>query len=578
MRPEPGSDVYGEVVRDVMRGAVAAGIVGLFLNLLHLGMPLYTIQVYDRVLGSGSLETLAALAGLVAIVLVFQAVIDLLRSKIFMILGARAVARLGYPVFQSAVETTLKQGPLAAGGIMRDIAEIRTFISGGAIAIPLDALVAPIFLAVLFLLHPVYGLIGLAGAVTLTITAIATEVLARRPSARASQATNRVNTETSAAIRNAETITAMGMLPDLARRWKRSQDLALAEMERGKSTARALSAVARTLRVGFQLGIISAGAALVVSHEVSAGTIIASNVLMSRLLLPFEHLIDGWRQWVDALGAFARVRKVLEDGATRRSQEPIEISSGRLVADRTSYIPQGRDKPLLRNISFAVESGELLGVIGPSGAGKSTLARLIVGLWAPTAGGIWLDGHSTAAHERGSFGLAAGYLPQEPTLFEASVRDNIARFRDDAPMEAVVQAARAAGIHELIGRLPQGYQTILTEGGVRLSGGQRQRIALARALFGDPKLLVLDEPNSSLDAEGEAALVQAIAIARSRGATVVVVAQRMSILNKADKLLVLKDGAVAQYGPRAEVLAAIGPKRKARPEAAPLAPAKGNVG
>ncbi len=547
-------------LRDVLRGAAAAGVIGLFLNILHLAMPLYTIQVYDRVLSSGSLETLGALAGLVAVVLIFQAVIDFLRSRIFSILGGRMMARLGNPVFESAVETTLRQGPLSATGAMRDLGDLRGFIASGAIALPIDLAVAPMFLLVLFLLHPFYGLVGLAGAIVLTGAALATEMLARRPSARATRASNRVQTETSAAIRNAEVITAMGMLPAIARRWRGAQLSAIADVERGRTAAKALAALARTLRVGFQIGIITTGAILVVNRDASAGTIIAANVLMSRLLLPFESLIDGWRQWVDAHAAWTRVAAVVETGATQRSVQPIEVDSGKLVADRLTYMPQGGAKPLLRNVSFQVESGELLGVIGPSGAGKSTLARMIVGLWAPSAGGLYLDGQSTYTHERASFGASVGYLPQEPTLFEASVRDNIARFRD-APMEDVVRAARDAGVHDLVGSLPHGYQTMLTDGGVRLSGGQRQRLALARALFGDPKLIVLDEPNSNLDAEGEAALVRAIEVARERGATVVVVAQRMSILNKADKLLMLREGAVAQFGSRQSVLAAIGPKR-----------------
>jgi ATP-binding cassette subfamily C protein len=231
-----------------------------------------------------------------------------------------------------------------------------------------------------------------------------------------------------------------------------------------------------------------------------------------------------------------------------------------LVADHVSFVPPGSDRPLLRNVTFRVEVGELLGVVGPSGAGKSTLARLAVGLWAPTQGGIFLDGQSTFAHERGSFGRAVGYLPQDPALFDGKVRENIARFRD-AEMADVIAAARMAGVHELIGRLPQGYETRLTDGGARLSGGQRQRIALARALFGDPKLLVLDEPNSALDAEGEAALIAAIEQARARGAAVLVVAQRMSILNRADRLLVLKEGVMTQVGDRADVLAALAPRR-----------------
>jgi ATP-binding cassette subfamily C protein len=309
--------------------------------------------------------------------------------------------------------------------------------------------------------------------------------------------------------------------------------------------------------------VVCAGATLVIEHQATAGTIVAASVLSARLLQPFEHLIDGWRQWLDAFSAIERIRDVLARGATTRSHVPVRIEQATLVVDRAGYVPPGQDKPLLRNVSFRIEGGELIGVIGPSGAGKSTLARLIVGLWAPTAGSIFLDGHSTFAHERGSFGEAVGYLPQDPLLLDGKVRENIARFRH-ADMADVVAAARVAGVHEIIGRLPQGYETRLSDGGARLSGGQRQRLALARAVFGDPKLVVLDEPNSSLDAEGEAALIDAIEILRARGAAVLVVAQRMSILNRADRLLLLKEGGVAQFGDRAKVLAALGPRSLGR--------------
>ncbi|WP_299130302.1 type I secretion system permease/ATPase [uncultured Amaricoccus sp.] len=551
---------YRHALRDIRRGTAAAAMIGLFVNLLHLAMPLFTIQIYDRVIASGSYETLVALAGLVVVVLGFQAVLDYLRHRIFAILGAQVAGRLGRDVFEASVETTLRDGAAAAAGSIRDLGDLRSFIASGAIALPMDLAMAPLFLFVLWLLHPVYGLVGLTAALILSSIAIATEVLARRPTARATLAAGNVHIETAAAIRNAEVITAMGMLPAVARRWRRSQAEALDSVERRRAVAKALASAAKALRVGLQVAVLSTGAALVIQREVSGGTIIAASVLMARLLLPFEQMIEGWRQWVDAMGAGERLREVLNRGATRRSRSPIRVARGRLTADRVGYVPPGQDTPLIRNVSFQIEAGELLGIVGPSGAGKSTLARLVVGLWAPTAGGIYLDGQSTYTHERGSFGEAVGYLPQDPLLLDGTVRDNISRFRD-GDMTEVVAAARLAGVHELIGTLPQGYETRLADAGSRLSGGQRQRIALARAVFGEPKLLVLDEPNSNLDAEGEAALVEAIEIARRRGTTVLVIAQRMSILKRADKLMVMKDGTVAQFGDRVEVLAALGPRR-----------------
>ncbi len=547
-------------MRDVLRGGLAAGAVGFFVNILHLGMPLYMIQVYDRVLSSRSMDTLLALFMLIGVVLSFQLVLDVLRQRIFAVLGGRFTARLGTPVFEASVETTLKNGPSQAASSVRDLADLRSFIVSGTIALPVDLLMTPLFLFVLFLLNPAYGLVGLAGACLLVLAAIGTELAVRRPGARASATNGLVQAETAEAMRNAEVITAMGMLPALARRWRRSQAESIEAVERGLRIAKGLSSLVRTVRMAFQIGIITTGAILVIRDAATAGTIIAASTLTGRLLLPFEQLVDGWRSWVDAIAAAQRLRDITEAGVTDRACEGFEIATGRLSVDRLSYVPGAQGRPLLRNVTFEIPSGELLGIVGPSGAGKSTLARMLVGIYRPTAGGIYLDGQSTFTHERASFGRATGYLPQESTLFTATVAENIARF-GDGDMEGIVAAARAAGVHDLIGSLPNGYATRLGGPGVQLSGGQKQRVALARALYGDPCLLVLDEPNSNLDAEGEAALVSAIEAARTRGATVIVVAQRMSILNRADRLLVLKDGAVAHFGPRAEVMETMTPRR-----------------
>ncbi|MBP7241935.1 type I secretion system permease/ATPase [Amaricoccus sp.] len=564
--PEP-AEAYRDALRELWRGAGAASLVGLFINLLHLAMPLYTIQIYDRVISTRNFDTLIALTTIVGVLLLFQAALDYLRGRIFTVLAGRVAARLGRPVMEAAVETTLRHGAAAAAGAMRDLGEMRSFIASGAIALPADLAVTPLFLAALYLLHPLYGTIGLVGALLLTATSVAVEVLARRPAARANAAAGAVQIETAAAIRHADAISAMGMLPAVAARWSRAQARALKDIEHGRGVAKALAAFAKMLRTALQIAVVCAGAALVVNGEASPGTIIAAAVITARVLLPFEQLIDGWRQWLDAFGATARIRELLERGASGRSRAPVTVATPTLVVDRLTYVPPGQDRPLLRNVSFRLDPGEMVGVVGPSGAGKSTFARLVVGLWAPTQGGVYLDGQSTFAHERGSFGEAVGYLPQDPGLLDGKVRENIARFRD-AGMAEVVAAARLAGVHDLIGRLPEGYETRLVDGGARLSGGQRQRIALARALFGDPKLLVLDEPNSALDAEGEAALIAAIEAARARGAAVLVVAQRMSVLNRADRLVILKEGVVTQIGDRAEVLATLAPRRPSRGPAA----------
>ena len=556
---------YQEVVRDLMRGALAAGVVGLFVNVLHLGLPLFTIQVYDRVLSSGSRETLAALAVLAVTLLAFQTLLEVMRQRILVILANRAMIRLGRPVFEAAVETSLTKGPQTASTALQDVSELRAFLAGGAVSLPLDLAFSPIFLLVLFALHPVYGIVAASGALALVIAAVATEFALRGSSHAGSVASSKVNAETAEAIRHAEVITGLGMLPALARRWRSAQAEAVALTEHGARLARTFSTLTRSLRVVLQIGIIGTGGALVISGNASAGTIIAASVLTGRLLLPFEQTATGWKQWLDARENLRRLRDVTSSGVTARSPVPVEIETGRLYAERLSYVLPGAARPVLQNVSFSLDSGAMMGVIGPSGAGKTTLSRLIMGIAQPSVGGMYLDGQSTYAHERGSFGRAVGYLPQEPTLLTGSVRDNIARF-GDARMEDVVRAARSAGVHEMIGALPQGYATRLGSGGYQLSGGQRQRVALARALFGDPRLIVLDEPNSNLDAEGEAALVAAIETARRAGTTVVVVAQRMSILSRADRLLRLQDGGMVQFGPREEVLQALTPQRLARPQ------------
>ena len=556
-----GPEPWRAALADLARGVAAAAFIGFFVNLLYLSLPLYQAQIFDRVISSGNFDTLTALTLIVAFMFVFQSLLDFLRSRLLLVIAARLSTALGRPVFEAAVENALKSGTASAAGAMRDLNGLRGFVAGGAITLPMDMAFTPVLLIVLYLLHPLYGIVGVCGAVLLTMIALATEMLARRPAAHAVQQAALLQADTANAIRNSEVIAAMGMLPDLARRWRRGQALSLDSIEAGGTTAKFLTALARGSRVGLQIAVICTGATLVIRQEASPGTILAAAVITSRMLSPFEHLIDGWRQWVTASAIARRLRNLLRDGARTRSSVPVPVGRAELLVDRLSFVPPGQDAPLLRNIGLSIAPGEMVGVIGPSGAGKSTLARLVVGLWAPTTGGIFLDGQSTFLHERDSFGQAVGYLPQDPLLLDGTVRENIARFRD-TPIEDVVAAARQAGVHDMIGRLPKGYETPLADGGARLSGGQRQRIALARAVFGKPKLLVLDEPNSSLDADGEAALIEAVEQARAWGAAVLVVAQRMSILNKADRLLLLRDGTVAQYGDKAEVLATLGPRRR----------------
>ncbi len=544
-------------MRQITQGLGFTAVLNCFANALMLIVPLFTMQVYDRVMASHSTDTLLMLVLIAMAGLVLSGVLDYIRARTFLILGNIVARRLNVPALQAAVVDTLSGGK-GTSQTIRDLNELRTFMTGSAIGVPLDLIWVPLFLVVLFLLHPAYGAMACAAAVVLIVLSVVTDLMTRRPLAEANEAAARAFSEVGATVRHAEAIEAMGMLPAVSRRWQESQAHMSDLLDRGSSRARAMAAVSRSLRMMLQIGTMALGVLLVLDHVASPGSMMAAGMLMSRMLQPFEQLIDGWRQWVFALGAFGRVRKVLTDSASRRETIPMPRPEGRLVVDRLGYVPPGSDRPVLRNVSFELEPGEVLGIIGPSGAGKSTLARLLVGVWEPSAGGIFLDGHSTWLWERESFGRYVGYVPQSVALLEGSVRENIARMQEGDPA-AVVAAAKLAGIHEMIGRLPYGYDTQLSDSAGGLSGGQRQRVALARALYGEPRLLVLDEPNSNLDNLGEEALMQAIARAKAAGTTVVMITHRPSIVSAVDKLLVLKDGVVEQFGPRTDVIKSVTP-------------------
>jgi ATP-binding cassette, subfamily C, bacterial len=546
-------DVLRMTLRQCGAGLLLAMAIGLFISLLHLIMPLYMLQVYERVLVGRSLDTLLMLTILAFGALMFLAMFDYIRGRIFMIIGERVARRLGAITLQATVRESLRMQSTAGGGGMRDLQELRQFLTGGSATVPFDLLMAPLFITVLFTMHPLFGAVAIFAVVVLTSFGIIMDLVVRRPAARANEAALASYADVTTAIRRAEILESMGMLPAIARRWRHGQSRALHLLGAGNSGAKALGAIARSVRLALQITMLATGAVLVIKQETSAGSIMATTMIMSRLLLPFEQMIDGWRQWAHAGSALKRLRALLTEHVHDRSMVPVKAAQSSLRIDHVGFVPIGSDRPVLKGIDFALEPGQILGIIGPSGAGKSTLARLMVGLWKPTTGGIYLDGHDVYTWERESFGSEVGYLPQDPALLNGTIRENIARFRDAEPAD-VIAAAKRAGVHELIGHLPLGYETVVGDNGFVLSGGQRQRIALARALFGAPRLLVLDEPNSNMDGEGEQAFLQAISHAKRDGATVVIIAQRMSILSIADQLLVMRAGCVERIGTRGEVV------------------------
>jgi PrtD family type I secretion system ABC transporter len=526
----------------------------LCINVLTLVSPLYMMQLFDRVLASRSGDTLIMLTIITAAALLVLALIDGIRAQVLSRIGTWLDDRVGPKVLGGALQTALRtDGGRAAQGL-RDLGAIRGFLTGPAITPLLDAPWAPLFLASLFLLHPVLGLVGLGGGALLFGLAILNEMITKGPLRHASAAATRTHHRTEAALRNAEVIRAMGMQDGVVRTWQRDSEAASAAQIQAANRGAMILAASKFLRLTIQTMIMGVGAWLVIKHDVSPGAMFASSFLLGRALAPVENAIGTWKSLVGARIAYHRLDEILAATPPKQAAMSLPAPAGAVEVDRVSYVPFGSDVPTLRNISFALAPGEVLGIIGPSAAGKSTLARLLAGTWAPTTGHVRLDGGEIGLWHDAGGSHHLGYLPQDIELFAGTVRDNIARL-SHATDEDVIEAAQLAGLHETIMRLPRGYDSEIGDAGLRLSGGQRQRVALARALFGKPRFVILDEPNSSLDHEGEEALVQAIAQVKAQGTTVVVITHRPSILGLADKLLLLRNGAIEAFGESREVIA-----------------------
>lgn len=535
------------------------------VNLLMLAVPLYMMQIFDRVLSTGHVDTLLVLTVMVALALLAFGLLDAVRNRLTARVARWLDGELGRPALAGAVSEALRSGGGVSAQGLRDLGVLRGYVGGSGVMPLFDAPWTPVFVAIVFLIHPVLGWIGLGGAAALFLCAVLNDLATRKKVTEASGAAARTLNAADAAVRNADAIAAMGMLPALARRWERGNAHGMALQTAAGDASGGIGAAAKVLRFGLQVAMLGMGAYLVILAEMTAGGMIAASIILARGLAPMEQLIGAWRGFVAARAAHGRLRALLERASPERPGTALPRPAGRLDLSGVSYVPPGLRRPVIRQASFRLEAGEALAVVGPSGAGKTTLVRLIVGSLTPTAGHVRLDGADMASWDAADRGPHIGYLPQTIELFAGTVRDNIARL-GEAPDEAVVAAARLAGAHETILGLPQGYDTAIGEGGVPISGGQRQRVALARAVFGDPALVVLDEPNAHLDAEGEQVLVQTLARLRERGVTVVLIAQRAGVVAQVDKMLVLQQGTVTKFGPREEVLGAL--RRAALPEAA----------
>ena len=531
---------------------LAVAVVSLFVNVLMLTVPLYMLQIYSRVLVSRSEETLIYLSVVAVGALLVVAALDFTRSRILVHMSAWLENRLGPEVLPPAISQQLQSQTYGVQAL-RDVSQVRQFMASPGIFSLFDAPWVPVYLFVIYLLHPVLFTIAVIGAVMLFSLAMANELATRKPLREANAQNVGALRKTAAAARNAEVIEAMGLMPGITRRWLSDNQSALQQQMLASDRAGLILAASKFSRLVLQVTMLGVGGYLVLRYELTPGGMIAGSIILSRALQPVEQAIGTWKSLLAARSAYTR----LDTFMTQMQQRPAEMAlpqpQGHLNVEKVVFTPPGGQKPVLKGVSFALAAGESLAIIGPSAAGKSTLARLIVGAWRPNHGAVRLDGADVYSWERVDFGRHVGYLPQDVELFEDTIEDNIARLGEPDPT-AVVAAARQAGVHEMILRLPDGYRTQIGEGGALLSGGQRQRIGLARALYGGPRLIVLDEPNASLDSEGEDDLLRAMAMLKSDGATVVLIAHRPSMVSQVDKILFLRDGIIEMFGPRDEVL------------------------
>lgn len=556
-----------------MASAMGAGVKGLvvflfglsgIINVLALTGSIYMLQIYDRALTSGSVPTLLAISLLAIGLYLFQGMFDTLRSQILVRMGGRLDKRIAPLAHRVAIDMP-RYGFSTAEALERgrDVDTVRGFLGGqGPIAL-FDLPWMPLYIAFVYILHPYLGALTLAGAFVLTMLTILTEVLTRRHSADGQKALLARNTIADANTRNSDVIRAMGFASRAVERYRRANEKHLAIQTRTSDIGGTIGAMSRVLRMLLQSAILGLGAYLTIKGQLSAGAIIAASVASARALAPVDQAIANWKHVVAARSSWRRLKETAL--ALDKMKEPMDLPlpSRSLKVERVTIAAPSNGRVILTDIDFKLEAGQALGIIGPSGGGKTTLVRGLTGIWPVLRGNIRIDEADLGQWREEHVGRIIGYLPQDVALMDGTIEENIARFEDGADPRLVVEAAQAAGVHELIVRLPEGYQTELGSNGLALSAGQRQRIGLARALYGNPFLVIMDEPNSNLDSEGEAALTNAIGKVRARGGIVIVVAHRPSALAAVDLVAVVQAGKLAAFGPKSTIL-----QTQPRPQAA----------
>ncbi|MFV9681702.1 type I secretion system permease/ATPase [Pseudomonas sp. NY15367] len=543
---------------------ISVGVFSFFVNALMLVPSFYMLQVYGRVVTSGSISTLVMLTIIMAVLMITMGSLEWARSRVMVRVSTKLDVMLSRQVYRASFKRALDSGGMdASAQPLNDLTGLRQFLTSNGLFAFFDAPWLPIYIGVMFLFHPWFGWLAIASAIILLLLAFANEKLTGKALAEANRQNIAASLYTTKNLRNAEVIESMGMLETLMARWAQRQKKVLLLQSQASDSGGTVSSISKTFRTFVQSLVLGLGAYLAVKHELNPGLMIAGSILLGRALAPIDMIIGSWKGFTSARTQYTRLNEILDKQLAEPERMSLPSPKGEVRVENLIISAPGSKAPIIRNVSFAAAAGSIVGVIGPSASGKSTLARALLGVWAPQHGVVRLDGADVNAWDKRELGPHVGYLPQDIELFEGTVGDNIARF-GDIDAAKVVEAARIAGVHEMILQLPDGYDTVIGGDGVNLSGGQRQRIGLARALYGDPRLIVLDEPNSNLDEVGERALAAALKVLKARAATVFVITHRTSILDQLDRLLVLRDGAIALYGPRELVIAELNKQQNAQ--------------
>lgn len=569
-RPASRRSELSQALSQFKGSFLSVALFSAMINVLMLTGAFFMLQVYDRVLPSRSVPTLVALAVLVVGLFAVLAILEAIRSRMLVRIGASLDEAVSQRIYDAIIRLPLRTANRGDGlQPLRDLDAVRSFLSGPGPTALFDMPFMPLYLAIIFAFHTSLGVTAIIGALILISLTLLTDRLARQPMKDASEIAQTRNGLAEAGRRNAEVLAAMGMGGRLTNLWSTANQSFLVCNQRVSDITGSLGSISKTLRMLLQSVVLGMGAYLVILQEASPGIIIAATILVARALAPVDLALANWRGFLAARQSWKRLTNLFEALPAQDDPMALPAPEATLTVENVTAVPPGGRKPVVHGVSFKLSRGQGLGIIGPSASGKSSLVRMIVGAWLPLQGRICLDNAALDQWSPEALGRSIGYMPQDCELFAGTVAANISRFEPDASPDAIIKAARAAGVHDLIVDLPNGYETEIGEQGQILSAGQRQRLALARALYGDPFLVVLDEPNSNLDTEGEAALTQAIKGVRDRGGIVVVVAHRPSALAGVDLLLVMTQGRAAKFGPRDEVLSQILPK-KAPPPTHPL--------